>query len=75
MVTFVQCDDGSYVQAEAVYRWSVTEDVTNNAHLIQAHVAGPQRPFPVTTRETEESAAAVLKAILELSCHVIPTSS
>lgn len=67
MTTVVQCDDGSYLNAELVYRWSITEDVTMNGHIIQAHVAGPQRPFLVATRETEESAKDALKGILKAS--------
>lgn len=72
MSTTVQCDDGSYINADLVYRWSITEDVTADGHIVQAHVAGPQRPFLVCTRETRESAETVLKAILELATRVIP---
>lgn len=67
MTTVVQCDDGSYLNAELVYRWSITEDVTMNGHIVQAHVAGPQRPFLVATRETELGARNALKFILEAS--------
>lgn len=72
MTTVVQCDDGGYINVALVYRWSITEDVTADGHTVLAHIAGPQRPFTVCTREERTSAETVLKAILELSCHVIP---
>jgi hypothetical protein len=72
VTTVVQCDDGGYINVASVYRWSITEDVTADGHTILAHVAGPQRPFVVATREERTNAEAVLRAILELAAHVIP---
>jgi hypothetical protein len=72
VTTVIQCDNGDYLNVSSVYRWSVTEDVTRDGHMVQAHIHGPQRPFLVCTRTSEEGARHALKAILELSCHVIP---
>lgn len=74
MSTVVQCDDGSYINADLAYKWTIDEDVTrrDECFTIKAHFAGPQHPVPICTRETIESARSVLKAILELACHVIP---
>ena len=74
MSTVVQCDDGSYINADLAYKWTIDEDVTNRdeAFTIKAHFDGPQHPVKVAHRETKEAAAGVLKAILELACDVIP---
>lgn len=77
MSTVVQCDDGSYINAALVYRWSITGDVTagGESHIIQAHVAGPQRPFLVATRETREAAELALTSIVSMAAKVIPGGS
>jgi hypothetical protein len=70
---FVQCYDGGYINVGSVYRWFINFDVANheNPFCIMASVAGPQHPFKIAYRSTEEGAQSTLDNILRTAAFPI----
>ena len=78
----VQCYDGGYLNVNLVYRWFIDFDVANhdNPFCLKASVAGPQHPFKVAYRSTEEGAQSTLDnimrtATLPIMCYDVDRAS
>jgi hypothetical protein len=66
----VKCLNGEYINVNLVYRWFITENVTEKGFDIKASIHGPQNPY-VVARCTEPQEAHTLLTRLLNACSVV----
>jgi hypothetical protein len=60
----VKCLNGEYINVSLVYRWFITENVTEKGFDIKASIHGPQNPYVVARCTEPQEAHTMLTRLL-----------